>query len=83
MDLIARVDNVWSSKILRKSFFGSSIHHVLSSFCIKGSKWFSENILNTDPGEDSEDGLDEEGQEEECVGIHQGNQNNCYKGYNL
>ena len=56
---------------------------MLSSFCIKGSKGFSENVLNTYPGEDGEDGLDEEGQEEECLGIHQGNQNNCYKSYNL
>ena len=56
---------------------------MLSSFCIKGSKWFSENILNTDPGEDGEDGLDEEGQEDQCLGIHQGYQNNCYKSYDL
>ena len=63
--------------------FGSSIHHVLSCFCIKGSKWFSKNVFNTDPGEDGEDGLDEKGQDEECLSIHQGNQNNCKKGHNL
>ena len=38
------------------------------------------DILHIEPGEDGEDGLEEEGQEEECLGVHYGHHDNRHKG---
>jgi hypothetical protein len=60
-----------------------SVDNILCVFCIKGSKRVSVNILDFYPGEDSEDGLDEEGHEEECLSVHHGHHHHCHKSDNL
>ena len=54
-----------------KVFFSD---YFLCIFCIKCPKRVSVDLLDFYPGEDSKDGLDEEGQEEECFGEHHGHQ---------
>ena len=41
------------------------------------------DILDIEPGEDSEDCLEDEGQEEECLGVHHGHHDNRHKGDHL
>ena len=55
----------------------------LRIFCVKCSKWVFVNIFDLYPREDGQDGLDEEGHEEECLCEHQGHQDQWDKCYNL
>ena len=59
------------------------VDNLFCVFCIKASKRVSVNILDFYPGEDSEDGLDEEGQEEECLRVHHGHHHYCHKSDSL
>ena len=77
--------------IIKKNYgcnISGYIYDLVYSICwvfigVKFPKRFAMNPLNMKPGEDSEDCLDEEGQEEEGLSVDHRHQHHTDKCYNL